>query len=340
MIKLKSLLITENFQLAMKVYGGSLTPDDIDFLTKLSEKDYTFKILTDLWIEDERGKSFNKWNDKDWENAVIQLRNYNKNVFPIVGFNYDSIQPVVTKQLLEARAKVIAIVASWPKIAKRNLRRDIALPRNQFSRVLNNVEYINQHLYYLNNRSEEIKAKIFQKIFSSNHETFEEVLDFVEDKRNLLSGGTYDKVGLYKIVQANDYDLNIVYDRGNIVVVDVTGQSGIKLIGCNSLWCFTYGDEYGLAGEQWDQYSYNSHVYAIVNFSQDQNDPDFIHIVTKPFQMQGKETGDEGEEIDDPADTHIYNMENEQIWGNAEYIVVQLARGDRSILNVFTWEKF
>ena len=85
MIKLWSLL-TENFQLANKVYAGQLSAADIDFLTTLCNKDYTFKTLTDLLMEEKSNTGGWPWTVKQWQKTVIQLRNYNKNVFPIQNF--------------------------------------------------------------------------------------------------------------------------------------------------------------------------------------------------------------------------------------------------------------
>ena len=328
-IKLQYLLL-ENFQLAMKVYGDKLSPEDVEFLTKLCGRDYTFKTMADLLIQNKEWGDAG-WKDKKWKDALDQIRNYHKNVFPIIDFDYDSVQPVVTKQMMENRANIIRVFSTWPKIAKRNLRKDIAQPRSAsgFSRLINRVEYIDAHLHYLDGRNEETKDAIFKKIFSSDHPTFEEVLDFVEDKQNLLQGGkAYSKEGLYKLVEKYDYDLNIVYDNGNVVVVDVTGQPGIKVIGCNSLWCFTHGTEYGRAGEQWDQYSHNGHVYAIINFKMEQTDPDFIHILTKPFEQSSED------------EVYLYNMANEQQYGDPKNIIVWIAGGDTSILSVFKWEDF
>lgn len=310
----------------MKVYRGKLTQENIEFLTELCEKDYTFKILADLLLEDLA--DFRKWTPKDWENAVLQLRKYNKRIFPIINFSYDSIKPVVSKKMMDDRWNIIDIVGKCPKIALRNLREDITKPRGNFMRTLDRVEYINQHLNYLNNRPDETKEKILRKVFSSDHPTFEDVLDFVEDKQNLMIGGAYDKQGLYDLVAKNDYDLKIVYDKGNVVVVDVTGQPGIKLLGCNSMWCFTYGSEYGLAGEQWDRYSYNGHVYAIVDFDESQNDPNFIHILFKPFSMQTEE------------ENFLWDMANEPTFGDAQSNIIHIANGDASIINVFKFEDF
>ncbi len=327
MIKLK-LLISENVQLATRLYGSALEESDIEWLNRVTDgrKDYTYKTLVELMLEEKQG--YGKWNLNQWKDAYTQLLNYHRNIFPIDGFSFDSPKPTVSKRILSDRAEVIKIISKWPKIAKRNLRADIAEPRRSFDRLRDRVQLINHYLTFLFNKPEQQQATIFKKVFSSDHPTFDEVLDYVEEKHNLLSGGeAFNKDGLYKIVEDHKYDLRIVYDKGNIVVVDVTGQPGVKAIGCNSLWCFSYGSEYGKAGEQFDSYSHNGHVYAVVNFEEPQDSPDFIHIVIKPFENQTHH--------DDPG---IFNMANEEGYGNAKQLIWHFANKDDSIFDVFRWD--
>ena len=193
------------------------------------------------------------------------------------------------------------------------------------------IGHIDMYLRYLENRPEDQKEKIYRKIFNSSHQTFEDVYDFVEDKSNLFSDKAFSKEELYQLVKENDYDLKIVYDKNNVVVVDVTGQPGIKIIGCNSIWCFTYGSEYGIAGEQWDKYSYNGHVYAIIDFNVNQNDPAFIHILTKPINYDGDPEYD---------NSGIYNMSNDMVYGNPKEILFGLLHQNNDALKVFRFEDF
>jgi hypothetical protein len=326
-LKLKTLL-GENYQLAIKLYGDKLSPEDIEFLTRLCGRDYTFKTLADLKIEDK--EAFDPWKDKQWTEALVQLRDYNSKIFPIIGFSFDSAKPVASRSMMRDRAEIIRIISEWPRIAKRNLRREISTPRNWkgFTELKNLVEYIDAHLSYLNNKTDKQKEMISRKIFSSDHPTFKEVADFVDDKENLIQGGhAYSKEVLYKLVQDNDYDLKIVWDNNDVVIVDVMSQPGMKLIGCNSLWCFTYGSEYGRAGEQWDRYSHNGHVYAIIDFKQPQDSPEFIHILIKPFEQQ---TDDE---------SFLFDMANVEKYGRAEDIITHIT-GDQSVLSIFKWEDF
>ena len=300
-----------------------------------------------MYIEDQQ--DIRQWKENDWKNAVAQLRNYNSKILPIEEFSYDSPKVIVTKKLLKDREEILRILNTWPSIAKRNLKSDISIPRNstEFKHLLDSIMYIDGHIHYLDNRTPEVKTAICKKIFSSDHPSFTDVLNFIEDKINLLHGHAYSKEELKKIVDENSSDLKIVYEKNDIVIVDVTGQSGIKAIGCNSLWCFTYGNEYGKAGEQWEQYSYNSHVYAIIDFSIPQDDPEFIHIITKPWYTSQipyynprQKTFDFYHNVADDKyddDNGIYNMANENIYGNPYEILNGLVNHDPSALKVFTF---
>jgi hypothetical protein len=333
MISLKKLIL-ENYQLAKKLYIDThiLSKEEEDFIYDLCNGDYTYKTLCDLYLEDKQ--SHDHWRENDWKSAVVQLRNYHGRVFPIEDFNFDSNKPTITKDILKHRQHILAIIYSWPSYARRNLKQDISQPRNsrEFYKLNDLIIYIDKHLRYLDNRSKEQKEKILRKIFNSSRQSFDDVLDFVEDKNNLFTDKTFSKEELYELVKENDYDLKIVYDKNNIVIVDVTGQPGIKIIGCNSVWCFTYGTEYGPAGEQWDRYSYNGHVYAIINFNVGQNDPTFIHIITKPLDYYGDDA-----EYDR---TEIYDMANDMVFGNPKDIVLGLVHNDQEALKVFRFEDF
>lgn len=352
MIFLKDLIV-ENFQLAKKLYidTNKVSPELVKLVSYWTGNDkYIFKTLLELKMEEF------SWNGtlvskSDWQDIVIQLKNYKTNVFPVAGFSFDSNGPSSTINTWIYRAKVLQNWNQLPSIGKRNLRKEVSVPRNsrQFFEINNTLNYIHSLLKNLSNRSPQIQEKILKKIFSSNHSTFESVVQFLEDKGNLISDeDTLSKDDFKKMVAENQFDLKIVYEHGDIMIIDVTGQPGIKAIGCNSLWCFTYGDEYGLAGEQWDQYSYNGHIYAIINFSAPQNSPEFIYIVTKPITSSGKIPHINPRqkdfhfyhqiEPDRPDDTGIYNMHNEEQYGDAVQILNALVNHDPAALKVFTFQ--
>jgi hypothetical protein len=106
------------------------------------------------------------------------------------------------------------------------------------------LEYFLGHYSLLDNRDAELKKFVEKKMFKSGM-TIEKLLSFVEEKENLLGGKKFDKDVIKSVIEDNNHgELEIIYDQGDIMVVEVGGPYGIKEIGCNSLWCFTYGEGY------------------------------------------------------------------------------------------------
>ena len=98
-------------------------------------------------------------------------------------------------------------------------------------------------------------------------------------------------------------------ERGDIMVVKVEGPYGIKAIGCNSLWCFTYGKGWS---RDWSSYSTNDVVYAIIDFSEDSDSADFMHVVIKPIIYNSDD-----EEINDES---VFDMSNRNVNGPMNFL--------------------
>jgi hypothetical protein len=323
---------------------------DKDFILTLTNKDFTTKTICDLFIENQ--DRYNKLKPTEWKTIVESLRKYDKNVFPFYNFSFDSQTPSVTINQVLNRNEIIKIVDAFPSTAKRNLKHDIRIARNAYGLhdLKNKVEHIKALLTLLNNRNEVDRKAIYNKIFNSNRISFDDIIGFLEDRDNLLQGKAFNKEELNKIIESSHGELNKVYDVGNVVVVDVTSQPAMKKIGCNSLWCFTYGDEYGLAGEQWDKYSYNGHVYAIIDFSEDTSSPEFIHILLRPIKVpnyadKGQSEFDFAKNIDGDRDyeenddsTALYDMSNQSVI-NPAHTIYSIARGDKNIFDCFKFEE-
>jgi len=139
--------------------------------------------------------------------------------------------------------------------------------------------------------------------------TLDDLLSFVEEKQNLVGGKKFTKATIKRLVRENDYDMEIVYDHGNIMVVDVTSPEAIKEIGCNSLWCFTYGKEFENAYRQWNNYSTNDHVYVIIDFSVPSDSIEFMHVLIKPVDFNVSP-----EDGNDPNENKLFNMANEDVY--------------------------
>jgi hypothetical protein len=280
-------------------------------LSVISDED-TVEDLDDETIHHETKNDVMDINDlKKVKSYYIQLKEYNKNLFPIKNLDINNVKDIWGLiRCLNLREEILNEIKKFPSIAVRNLKNEIRIPRDskEFLDLRDNIKYINSHLSYLSNRDEKSRDKIYQKIFKSNN-TFSDIIHFVEQKENLLGGETITKNKFKEIIKENSYDLETVYSKGNIMVVSVTDVDGIKKIGCNSLWCFTYGKELENAYRDWDKYSTNGYVYVIINFSMPSNDPEFMMVLTKPLPEKEEDIKKEEE---NPYT--LFYMDNEPVY--------------------------
>ena len=335
---LRKNLIKENLQLADKVYfkAGKLSPEVRDIILGITNGDPYTKIMTDIYyyklMEGHMAKdlALKKANPENLgtsqiENDILtndevnrlipiynQLKQYNKNVFPILGFNLNGVEDVpYFIKTLESRQKILNIFNKWPSIAKRNMKYDIRKERD--NREMNNyrddLEYADAHISQLENRNEEAKKVIQQKIFPNNT-TLDDVMDFIQDKENLLGGTDLTRKQIGQILKKDreQYDeLKVKYNKGNVMIIEVTGPYGIKEIGCNSVWCFTYNRGGGsINWNDWYKNSTNNYCYVIIDFSESSDSEDFMHVLTKPLMYDYSEVGTDGSE-------RLYNMANRDI---------------------------
>ena len=158
----------------------------------------------------------------------------------------------------------------------------------------------------LSNRDKETQIKILRKMFKSNT-TLEQLMRFVDEKENFIGGVEFTRDDIKKLSESEDFE--IIYEQGNVMIVRVDSPDGIKAIGCNSLWCFTYGSGFDSAYRQWSEYSYNNIVYVLIDFREKSDSEDFMYVLIKPLT---DEDGNLIEYDEDNEDKHpIYNMSNE-----------------------------
>lgn len=327
-----NFVLSENYQLAKKLYidTGKLDKIHLNWLDRHTDRDYTYKIIASILASDDERASYN-----DLVKFITQLRNYNKNIFPIKNFSYDDPTSIVTYDVLSVRENIFKDISNWKKIYFRNLKNDIRKERNytEFQYLLNCLPLINRGLYFLGNKSEKSKIKIENKIFSSKNNTFDKVADYCEDRKNLLSDEDIFKGGkqeLYDVLQNPKlyYSnvMSVVYDKKDVMVIDVTDPLGLVFLGKNSLWCFSYDDKN--LDRHFDKYSYNGHVYVIIDFSMPQSSSEFMHVVIKPSTLYDDWLYDM---LNDPVNEDSYE-------GGPTQKIINIANGDTSIMNVFTFK--
>ena len=120
--------------------------------------------------------------------------------------------------------------------------------------------------------------------------------------------------------------LNIVYEKNDILVVEVSDPDGIKKIGKYSLWCFTYGKNINYY--EWNEYSYNGIVYVIFDFSCLLSDPYFSMVLIKPFKMNNPDRGE----------FSLWDNHNEPIESNPKTFLSKIIGTIKEVNKVFTFK--
>ena len=337
-------MLFENVQLADKEYfnSGKLSQKVKDIIiSKITGGDNYTKIITDIywqylqqlikqgkWAisiidkkeyeftdEDEEVKNdmldIERW--KEIKEYYQDLKSYNKNVFPIKNLNiYKPTNIWIIISGLRLRRLIIEIFKKLPSIAWRNMKEDIRIERDypELQEYRNHLEHFWNYFSLIRNRDENLQKKIIQKMFKSNV-TLSQLLRFVEEKENLLGGADFTKEQIKEMSKYEDFE--IVFEQGDVIIVRVDSPDGIKKIGCNSLWCFTYGSGFDSAYRQWNNYSYNDIVYVIIDFKEKSDSANFMNVLIKPLIDKN---GRFLKFTEDNEDDHpLFNMANEN-WSN------------------------
>jgi hypothetical protein len=135
--------------------------------------------------------------------------------------------------------------------------------------------------------------------------TLKDLTDFIDDKQNLLGGFAFTKDYIRELSKNEDFD--IIYEQGDSMIVEVYSGYGIKAIGCNSLWCFTYGEDMSI---YWDQYNYNGIVYTLIDFSLPSDIPEFMYVLIEPLINEDGEFYD----FEYGVDTPLFDMSNQRVY--------------------------
>ena len=324
---LKNKKLTENIQLADKVYfkTNKLEKEDKDVILSITNGDSYTKIIADFYFYLKPYKYNIDSLTKSIKILYNDVVNYNKNVFPIYGYDVYSSSNVDTIVFaLEKRRKIIETLKKLPSIAIRNLKEDIRTERSAggLDKYLKDLEYFVANVSQLSNRSEEIQEKFFKKMFKSNT-TLSDLMRFVDDKQSFLGGFEFTKDIVREMSETEDFD--VIYEQGDVMIVRVDSPDGIKAIGCNSLWCFTYGSGFDNAYRQWNQYSYNDIVYVLIDFSEESDSETFMHVLIGPLL---DENGKFIKYTDDNEDDYpMVDMSNEK-FQSPYYILEDLFGAD------------
>lgn len=313
--------LNENLQLADKVFfnTGELDEDEKAAVLKITNGDSYTNVMSGILHFFKKGEY--RWKGVDDLDFFYKcLKKYDKMVFPIVDFNSVDTVKVDSDFVgsLLIRDKIIKEMEKIPSVGIRNLKNEIRTPRayHELNKYFNLIEYFTPHLSYLMNRPLEVRNKIYDKMFRNNT-SMDKLTDFVETKENLIGGIPITREDILAMVDDNSYDLGIIYNEGDYMIVEVGSIEAINLIGSNSLWCFTYGHS---NYTDWNQYSYNDIVYVIIDFSVSSEDSNFMHVIIKPIQFDVSDDEDENDEDDEINAETIYDLTNNSLYRPLDFL--------------------
>lgn len=317
---ISQLSLQENVQLADKAYfkSGKLDENDKEFILSVTSGDNYTKLISDFYFYLKNDTNVYPAHSIDKIKKEIQslyglVVEYNKNIFPISEFDiYNAKQISDLISALNSRKKIIEELKKLPSIATRNLKQDVRKERNwrELKDYFEKLEYFMAHYALLGNRDEKTKIKVLQKMFKANA-TLDDLMLFVDEKQNFIGGVEISKEDIKRLSLTEDFE--IIYEQGPIMIVRVDSPEGIKAIGCNSLWCFTYGSGFEEAYKQWNNYSYNDIVYVLIDFREKSDSEDFMHVLISTLM---DEDGDL-RQFDEPDEetSPLFNMSNENYFG-------------------------
>ena len=332
-------ILKENLQLANKVYfnTGLLSNEDKENILAVTNGDHFTKIISDIYYYN---KENNKSNDKLIE-YYEQLKNYNKNILPLKGFdiyktNKDSISNVI--EYLNARKDVIQFLNILPSTAKRNLKNELRKERdiNQIIEILNDIIFIEEQLEKLYNKDEEVINKILNKAFKSNV-TMNYIVDFFEDKTNLIQNNKISKEDILEILKTCSSS-KLKYDKGKVVVIETKNPDDLKKLSCNSLWCYSDTKNYI---SNFNDYSYNGIIYLIFDFSHPVDVEGFSYTIIKPPKMFEDVESDyfDDEEEYNEQNVYMYNHFNDKVDLDLSYFILyDMFGGMKNVYKIFNFK--
>lgn len=328
-------ILSENIQLGDKIYfkTGKLSDQDKETILNITKGNNYTKLIADFLYNLKKTSINSNEAYKSLKELYNDIITYNKNVYPIIG--YDVYNPSNINEIiygLQKRRKIINEIKKLPSIATRNLKYDIRKERTsgELSKYLSDLEYFMSHYSLLSNRDKDIQIKILRKMFKGNT-TLKDLMRFVDDKENFIGGVEFTKDTIKKLSEHEDFE--IIYERGDIMIVRVDSPDGIKTIGCNSLWCFTYGSGFDSAYRQWYNYSYNDIVYVLIDFREKSDSENFMYVLIKPLT-------DEDDNLivydgDNEYEQPIFNMSNENYSNPYDILFYLFGKNYKNIIDEY-----
>jgi hypothetical protein len=297
--RIKSIMgLGENLQQAEKLYfkDNKLSPQVKEEILKITNGDNFTRLVTDLYYH--ITKNFGSGERNELDEGVIKLckmfheylMEYDKNLFPAPGIleDYglnkpDNFHILTLFGILKERHYLVKQWNELPGIVKRNLikpmkdeiklaygSKDRTYLEYEYEKLTDDLKEINKLLPRLPKSSaESMIKKIFSSVKSMSDiqktvKNISNTLSFIDDDNRVEKESLLDNLQYYNV--------DLILDKNNVVVVKANDVESIQHLGCFSSWCFS---QFGGEG-YWDEYAPDGYVYVIFDFNKDTEDARFL----------------------------------------------------------------
>jgi len=308
--------------------NSKISKKDRDEILKITKGDNFTKFICDIWyfllnsyvslwrgelweVSEYLGGPSSKKAKWDYLKMVYdELKGYNSNIFPIEEFNYLGLDAKPEDFLINnsyysgnnnpyfrflrnlfIRSNCVKMLNKMPSFAKRNLKETIRKPifdrdKGDYQEIgiKEEMASIIQEMKKLDKFDDERKNRVLSIVFSSGN-------DFKTALTQLKRIKNPDTLQLTRddILKMVGDDLEVVYDRNDVMVVKANQVSGIQKIGGNTMWCYADKEKYSDSSMNsfWIDYSEMGPdrkrcAYVIVDFREPQTSRKFMHVLTGP----------------------------------------------------------
>lgn len=269
------VLFKENLQQAEKLFfnTGKLSEQEKQKILQITRGDGFTNFITNVYYHIYVNKSpILKKYVPDLEFVYNEVSEYHKNLFPIETWDQIMRGDVIkTENILYEflyclwfRAKILNGLKKLPSIFKRNTKEEIRQERSAYD-MEHYYDMLMRFLYFfdeLQQRKERQKEILTKKIFSSQNNTLDKMLDFIEESENTRVPFEH-MDDVYSIVR--NFEGEIVEDTQQYIIVEIIDNPLLlKNLGCNASWCFS---KFASTDDTYYEYSTNGIVYWIMDKS-------------------------------------------------------------------------
>lgn len=278
-----TIKLYENYQLAQKYYvkAGKISEEDMEYLKECCRFPQYLSVYAWVYLQYPKDKQLLK-KICDTLNNYYNLQNLIKiselsNPNEIVK-NDDFYYGVL--ESISKRNELLIKLRNVDSKYLRNINKFLTGPfsLHGISKMLESLSGLIKWIKtYEDYEDSEIKRKIINTAFSSQMGSLEKIVDFLRDsyEEDLHHKDINSTQEVLDIIEEEglQYDLKVLYNQGDEILLLVESQDALRELTCNSMYCFSRLD----ARKQWNVYAAGEFVFLLFNFKY--NYPDYLTVI-------------------------------------------------------------